>query len=77
MNDILVTGKMEEQHLVAPEKALDPLEQAGLRLKGSNCFFMAPSVAYLGHRVDAEGLHPNSEKVEAVVQDPDPRIIPS
>ena len=29
---------------------------------------MAPLVVYLGHRVDAEGLHPNPEKVEAVDQ---------
>ena len=36
---------------------------------------MAPSVIYLGHRVDAEGLHPNPVKVEAVVQAPRPHSV--
>ena len=66
LDDILVTDKTEEEHLSALEKVLDRLQQAGLQLKWSKFSFMAPSVVYLGHRMDAEGLHPN-QKVEAVV----------
>ena len=28
--------------------------------------FLAPSVVYLGHQIDSEGLHPVAEKVEVV-----------
>ena len=40
------------------EEVLTKMEQAGLCLKRSWCLFMADSVAYLGHRIDADGLHP-------------------
>ena len=33
---------------------------------------MAPSVIYLGHRIDAEGLHPVTDKVKAVHEAPRP-----
>ena len=35
---------------------------------------MKSSVTFLGHRVDADGLHPLAEKVEVVVKAPTPRI---
>ena len=28
---------------------------------------MVSSVTYLGHRIDAEGIHPTREKVEAIL----------
>ena len=33
---------------------------------------MVPSVAYLGHVIDAQGLHPLPEKVDAIQQAPTP-----
>ena len=36
---------------------------------------MVPSVAYLGHRIDAQGLHPLPEKVEAIKEAPTPRNV--
>ena len=37
--------------------------------------FMAPSVTYLGHRIDKEGLHPLQEKVRAVQEAPFPKDV--
>ena len=34
---------------------------------------MVPSVVYLGHRIDREGLHPLAEKVKAIKEAPRPR----
>ena len=48
---------------------------AGLRLKKSKCVFMAASVEYLSHRIDAQGLHPIPEKVEAVKNAPRPKNV--
>ena len=68
-----MAGATEEKHLKRLEDVLTGLERAGLRAQKSRCQFMKPSVTFLGHRVDAEGLHPLSEKVEAVVKAPTPR----
>ena len=52
LDDILVTGKDDEEHLVNLKATLERLKQHGLRLKRSKCVFMADSVEYLGYRVD-------------------------
>ena len=57
LDDILVTGSMEEAHLKALEEVLRRLKQDGLRVKQSKCTFMQPSVCYLGHNIYTEGLH--------------------
>ena len=36
---------------------------------------MAPSVVYLGHRIDAQGLHPLAEKVKAIQEAPKPNNV--
>ncbi len=70
IDDILVTGPNEEAHLATLEEVLNRLQTAGLRLKREKCIYMAPSVVYLGHRIDAQGLHPLPEKVKAVQEAP-------
>ena len=69
IDDILVTGKTQEEHLAILERVLSRLESAGLRLKRNKCVFLAP---YLGYKIDAEGLHPVAEKVQAVTEAPRP-----
>lgn len=47
LDDILITGKTEKEHLVTFEEVLQPLIGAGLHLKQEKCTFLAPSVTYL------------------------------
>ena len=75
IDDILITGETESDHLQSLEEVLKRLVKAGLRVKKHKCKFMAPSVAYLGHVIDAEGLHPLPDKVQAVQQAPTPRSV--
>ena len=75
LDDILVTGPTEEAHLSALEEVLKRLGEAGLRLKREKCVFLAPSVVYLGHQIDAEGIHPVSEKVKAIQEAPRPTSV--
>ena len=75
IDDILVTGETEKQHLENLETVLARLEEAGLRLKKEKCTFQAASVEYLGHIVDATGLHPTESKVRAVTQAPVPQNV--
>ena len=73
LDDILVTGPTEEAHVAALEEVLKRLQTAGLRLRKDKCVFMAPSVVYLGHKIDAQGLHPLPDKVRAIQEAPKPR----
>ena len=75
LDDILITGNSEEAHLKALEEVLSCLERAGLRVKQSKCTFMHPSVTYLGHKIDAEGLHTLADRVTALVDAPAPTFV--
>ncbi|XP_064469712.1 uncharacterized protein LOC135384441 [Ornithodoros turicata] len=71
-DDILVTGKDDDDHKKNLDIVLRRLEEAGLRLKHEKCIFMASRVHYLGHVITEAGLHPDPKKVEAVTKAPPP-----
>ena len=73
LDDILVTGTNDGSHLSALEQVLQRLKEAGLRLRKGKCVFMAPSVVYLCHQIDKDGLGPESEKVQALQRPQNPR----
>ena len=62
-----------DEHLQHLSEVLKRLQAAGLRLRQEKCEFLSSSVVYLGHRIDAEGLHPTVDKVNAVHQAPTPK----
>ena len=66
LDDIIVTGSTDEEHLTNLDQVLSRLSRFGLRLKKSKCMFMQSSVEYLGYKVDAEGIHPSPSRVEAI-----------
>ena len=72
LDDILVTGKNDDEHLRNLEEVLRRLQQNGLRVKPAKCSFMQSSVEYLGHRIDAEGVHTTTRKVDAILKAPTP-----
>ena len=67
LDDIQVTGVTEAEHLQNLE-VLKRLQASRLRVKSQKCHFMEPSVEYLGHRIDAKGVHTTSQKLEAILQ---------
>ena len=72
LDDILVTGEDEQSHLRTLETVLKRLSETGLHVKQSKCLFMVPSVSFLGHQIDADGLHPLKDKVKAIEAAPTP-----
>ena len=63
LDDILITGHNEKDHLNNLDAVLTRLDGAGMRLKQKKCAFMLPAVEYLGHHISEEGLRPTQEKV--------------
>ena len=63
LDDILITGQSEADHLRTLQDILGRLEAARMRLKAAKCLFMQKEVEYLGHRITSEGIHPAAEKL--------------
>ncbi|KAF7642764.1 hypothetical protein LDENG_00251050 [Lucifuga dentata] len=72
LDDILVTGGDDIQHLKNLEAVLSRLEEFGLRVQHGKCEFFKSSLEYLGHIIDSAGLHKSPEKLRAIVEAPAP-----
>ena len=70
IDDILISSTTTEEHLEILSKVLQRLQGAGLRLNRAKCFFLRPSLEYLGHRIDKDGIHPTQDKVKAIREAP-------
>ena len=75
IDNILVTGPSDEEHLKALDETLSRLDKAGLRAQLKKCKFMMSSVDYLSYRINSQGLHPISEKIDAIKQAPSPQSV--
>ncbi|KAL5488914.1 hypothetical protein EMCRGX_G017932 [Ephydatia muelleri] len=73
LDDILITGQSEADHLQTLEDVLGRLEAAGMILKAAKCLFMQKEVEYLGHRTTSEGIHPAAKKLRAIKDAPAPQ----
>ena len=74
-DDILITAESEQEHLNVLDEVFTRLEQWGVRVNLAKCSFAQTSVEYLGHRLDAEGVHPTSEKLKAIIGAQKPRDV--
>ncbi|XP_059413408.1 uncharacterized protein K02A2.6-like [Carassius carassius] len=72
LDDILVTGKDDVHHLANLEAVLSRLEKFGLRVKPEKSEFFKSSLEYLGHVIDAAGLHKSPDKLRAIAEAPVP-----
>ena len=75
IDDILVTGETEEEHLQNLDAALQRLEEADFTLKKIKCSFMQPEIDFLGYHIDADGRHPMDEEIRAIKEAPTPKNV--
>ena len=75
LNDILVTGRDDTEHLTNLQRVFERLQEYGVQLKKSKCSFMNKSVEYLGYKIDAKGLQTTPQKVEDIQQAPHPKNV--
>ena len=75
LDDILITGSTEGKHLEPLEEVLSRPDKVKLRVKSKKCEFLKTSVTYFGYRIDATGLHPLPDKVQAINDVPAPQSV--
>ena len=72
LDDILIASRNEEEHLAHIREVLSRLQDYGLTLNVDKCKFGVKELAFLGHWVSSEGIQPLREKVQAIVDFPEP-----
>ena len=75
LDDILVAGVDETEHEKTLIQVFKRLQEAGFRLSKAKCNFQMKSVKYLGHTIDAQGLHPSEDKLKAIRDAPAPENV--
>ena len=56
IDDILVNGETDEEHLQNLNAALQRLEEADFTLKKTKCLFMQPEIDFLGYHIDTRWM---------------------
>ena len=72
LDDLIVFSDTLEEHEARLMKVLNRLREYGLKLSPEKCHFFQTSVKYLGHVVDADGVHTDPSKVSALREWPQP-----
>ena len=66
IDDILVTGQNDEDHLRNLASVFNVLEEIGATVNKRKCKFFANEIEYVGFIIDKHGLRTNPEKVKAI-----------
>nr|VZI04584.1 unnamed protein product [Spirometra erinaceieuropaei] len=72
IDDLLVASSTTEEHMEHLATVFDRLQQFGVVLNPSKCVFGVPSLEFLGHLVDSQGIRPFPSKVAAIRDFPSP-----
>lgn len=72
IDDILIFSKTFDEHLHHLNEILSVLENVDLKLNPQKCSIAKAEINYLGHTVNAEGIRPLHENIEAITKLPTP-----
>lgn len=72
IDDIIIHGKTKEEHDFRLAQVLERLKKAGIKLNKAKCRFRQPTVDFFGQTVTTKGVHPQIERVEAILDLPPP-----
>lgn len=72
LDDIIISGASKKEHAERLEQVLSRLDSTGLRLKKEKCKFAVSEATFLGHKIDASGVHTTADKVQAILDAPEP-----
>lgn len=72
IDDLLVASENHEQHEQHLRIVFEVLRKNGIVINLSKCVFGSESVKFVGHGIDRFGIHPLPDKVQAIVDFPEP-----
>ena len=75
LDDMIVSGKTNEEHLENLGNVLKRLQDVGLKANREKCEFFRDRVQFCGHEIDKKGRHKTQEKIEAVASAPRPENV--
>lgn len=64
IDDIIVIGKSENDHMNNLKSVFDILRQRNLKINPEKCRFFQPEVTFLGHKCTAAGILPDEKKIK-------------
>lgn len=73
LDDILIWGTTVEECNKNVWAVLSRLTQYNVKVNEKKCKFFTESVEFLGHLIDAHGIHPTNEKIECIEKTPVPQ----
>ena len=72
IDDLLLHSSTHEDHLELLDSVLGRLVQHNIKLNLAKCEFGSKNVAYLGFRLNEDGVRPGADKLKAVGSTPPP-----
>ncbi|KII65467.1 hypothetical protein RF11_14390 [Thelohanellus kitauei] len=66
IDDIIISGKDDDEHLKNLTEVLKRLSTHNISTKLEKCQFMKSKVSYMGHTLDAEGIHPQEDNIKSI-----------
>lgn len=72
VDDVIIVSNNFEQHMSLLTRVLQKLKMANLTINSKKSLFFRRQLKYLGYIVDSNGLQPDPEKVESILNYPAP-----
>uniref|UniRef100_A0AB38Z266 Polyprotein n=1 Tax=Breu errantivirus TaxID=3078398 RepID=A0AB38Z266_9VIRU len=73
LDDIIIFGSSLQQHLDNLDKVLKKLTKANLKIQLDKCEFLQRECEFLGHIVTENGIKPNPNKIDKIINWPIPK----
>ena len=68
LDDVIVYSKTEEDHLRRLQAVFERFHEHGLKLKPSKCSFLRKQIAFLGHKISADGMKPGTLNLKGIAE---------
>jgi len=67
LDDVLIFGRTFNEHLERVNTVLERFRDSGIKLSPKKCNFFQTKLNFLGHEISKEGIFPNKEKIDKVL----------
>lgn len=75
LDDVIIYSRSLPEHITKLKAVFDRFRQTNLKVQLDKSHFLRKEVLYLGHTITSEGLKPNTDKIDAVLNYPLPETV--